>query len=51
MTRFCADDTMAGFDDRQPFGRNHGVQPREVVQPLEHLALDFDFFLWQGQAV
>ena len=51
MTRLCADDAMAGFDYRQPFGRNHGVETRQVLQPLEHLALDFDLLLRQGQAV
>ena len=51
MTRLCADDAVTGFDDRQSFGRHHGLQTRQVLQPIEHLALDFDFFLWQRQAV
>ena len=51
VTRLGADDAVAGLDDGQPLGGKRRLQAHELVEPVEHLALDLDFFLRKRQAV
>ena len=51
MTGFRADHAMPRLYERQAMGRQGSVQVRHLNEPVEHLTLDFDFLLGEGQAI